>query len=52
MTDIIVSHLVLNECGQREVIKQVCKELPDICIAIFPQAFIIEAISAEMAQVT
>ena len=42
-------HLVLHKGSQGQVVKQVCEELPYICIAVFPQALIIEAISA-MAQ--
>ena len=41
-------YLVLNQCCQWKIVKQVCEEFPDIGIAIFPQALIIEAISAQI----
>lgn len=43
-------YLVLNESSQRQVIKQVCEELPHIGVAIFAQALIIKAISAQLVQ--
>ena len=41
-------YLVLNQCCQWKIVKQVCEELPDVGIAILPQALIIEAISAQI----
>lgn len=39
-------YLVLNKSSEGKVIKQICEELPDIGIAILPQALVIKAISA------
>lgn len=36
--------LVLNQCGQREVVEEVGKEFPDIGIAVFAQTLVVEAI--------
>lgn len=40
-------YLVFNKGSQWKVVKQVCEELPDVGIAILPQALIVEAISAD-----
>ena len=40
------THRILHKRSQREVIKQICEELPDICIAVFPQALVVEAVAA------
>lgn len=36
--------LVVDERGQGEVVEEVCEILPDIRVAIFPEAFVVEAI--------
>lgn len=38
------SHLSVNQCSERQVVKQVCKVLPDVGIAVLPQALVIEAV--------
>ena len=48
----LLLYLVLNQCCQWKIVKQVCEELPDIGIAILPQALIIEAISAQICAET
>lgn len=37
-------YLAINECRQRQVIKQVRKEFPHIRVAVLSQALIVEAI--------
>lgn len=37
-------YLIFNEGCQRQEVKKVCEVLPHICIAVFPQALIVEAI--------
>lgn len=39
------THLVIDQSGKREVIKQVGKELPDIRIPVFPQTLVVESIN-------
>lgn len=41
----VKTNLILNKSSKRQIIKQICKVLPNICISIFSQAFIIEAIA-------
>ena len=36
--------LVVNECSQGQVVEEVGETLPDICIAIFAQTFVVEAV--------
>jgi len=43
-TTVQTEYLVVDEGSEREVIEQVCEELPDICVAIFAQALVVEAI--------
>lgn len=38
------THLILDEGSKRKVIKQVCKEPPDVRIAVLAQALVVEAI--------
>ena len=37
-------YLVVYEGRQRQIVKQVGKEFPDVCIAVFSETFIIKAI--------
>lgn len=39
------AHLIINQRGQRKVIKQICKELPNVRIPIFPQTLVIKPIN-------
>lgn len=39
-----MTHLVINEGGEGQVVKQVGKESPHISVAVFSQAFIVEAV--------
>lgn len=41
---VLMSHLLVDQCGERQVVKQVCEVLPDIGVAVLPQTFIVEAI--------
>ena len=41
-----VTYLILNERSEWQIVKEVCKILPDIGVAIFSEAFIVEAIPA------
>lgn len=36
--------MVVNECGEGKVIKQVGEELPDVGVPVLPQAFVVEAV--------
>ena len=38
------THLVVDQCSERQVIKQVRKELPNIRIPILSQTFVVESI--------
>ena len=38
------THLVLNQSGQGEVVEEVGEVSPDVRVAIFPQALVIEAV--------
>lgn len=37
--------LIFDDSSQGQVVKQLSELLPDICVAVFTQAFIIETIS-------
>ena len=37
-------NLLLNQCRQGKVVKEVCEVLPDVCVAVFPQALIIKPV--------
>ena len=39
-----VTHLVFNECGQGEIVKQVSEESPYVGVSVFSKTFIVEAI--------
>lgn len=43
-TSMEAENLVVDEGGQREVIEQVGEVLPHVCIAVFAQALVVEAI--------
>lgn len=36
--------LIVNECGEGEVIEEVSEVFPHVCIAVFPEAFVVEAV--------
>ena len=38
------TYLRINQSGQWQIIKQVCKEFPDVGIPIFPQTLVVESI--------
>ena len=44
-TSVEAEDLVVNEGGKREIIEQIGKELPNIGIAVFSEALIIESIN-------
>ncbi len=37
-------NLILNDCSQRQVVKKVSQEFPNIRVSIFPHALVVEAI--------
>ena len=37
-------YLIINECGKWKVVEEIGEEFPDICVAIFPETFIVEAV--------
>ena len=39
-----MTHLVFNEGGEGEVVEQVSEESPDVCVAVFSQALVVEAV--------
>lgn len=43
-THVLVSHLLVHQCGERQVVEQVCEVLPNIGVAVLPQAFVVEAV--------
>lgn len=43
-TAVQAEYLVVDKGSEREVVEQVCEELPDIGVAVFAQALIVEAI--------
>lgn len=36
--------LLFNDCSQREVVEQVSEVFPDVNVAVFAQAFIVETV--------
>jgi len=36
---------ILDKGGEGKVVKEVCKAFPDVCVAVLPQAFVIESIN-------
>ena len=38
------AHLRVHQCGQREVVKQVGEGLPDVGVAVFAKALVVEAV--------
>ena len=38
------SHLVIYQCSEGQIVKQICEVLPNIGISIFPQALVVEAV--------
>ena len=36
--------LVVDQSGEGEIVKEVCEELPHVCVAVLSEAFIVEAI--------
>lgn len=43
-TSVKAEDLVLDQGGKRQVIEQVCEVLPDVGIAVFAEAFVVEAV--------
>lgn len=39
-----VTHLVVDQSRQRQVIEEICKELPNVCVSVFTKALVVEAI--------
>lgn len=37
-------HLPIHQGCEWEVVKEVCEVLPDVCVAVFPQALVIETV--------
>ena len=38
------AHLVVDQCGEWEVVKEVGEVLPDVCVAVLPEALVVEAV--------
>lgn len=43
-TSVQAKNLVLDQCGEREIVKQVGEVFPDVGVAILPKALVIESI--------
>lgn len=43
-TSVKTEYLIVDESGQRKVVEEVCEVFPDVGVAIFPQAFVVEAV--------
>jgi len=43
-TSMEAENLVVNECSKGEVVEEVGKVLPDVCVAVFSEALIVKAI--------
>lgn len=39
-----ITHLVLDESGERQVVEQVCEELPDVGVSVLSEALVVKAI--------
>ena len=37
--------LIVNQSGERKIVEEVCEELPHICVAVFSEAFVVEAVN-------
>jgi hypothetical protein len=44
-TSMQAEDLILNDSGQGQVIKQVSKEFPDVCVAVLAHALVVEAVN-------
>lgn len=40
----IGTYLVIDECSQRKEVEEICKASPNIGVAIFAQAFVVEPV--------
>ena len=40
--------LALNDCSQREEVKKLGEELPDISVSVLSQAFVVEAVAKRL----
>jgi len=36
--------LVVNECGKKEVIKEVSEVFPDVCVSVLAETLVVEAV--------
>src|SRR3954467_2908948 len=43
-TSVETEDLVVNERGERQEVEQVCEVLPDVGVAVFAQALVVEAV--------
>jgi hypothetical protein len=43
-TSMEAENLIVDESGKREVVEEICEVFPHVCVAIFPETFIVEAI--------
>ena len=42
---------VLNNCGEGQVVEELCEDLPDVGVTIFAEAFVIETIPKKVESV-
>lgn len=49
-TTMKTENLSFYDCSQRKVIEELCELFPNICISVFPQAFIIKTISIRILE--
>lgn len=43
-TRLRLSHLLVHQRGERQVVEQVCEVLPDVGVAVLPQTLVVEAV--------
>lgn len=39
-----LTHLFIDECCEGEIVEEICKVFPDVCVAVLPQTFIVESV--------
>ena len=43
-TSVEAEDLVFNKSGEREEVEEIGEVFPDVCIAVFPEAFVVETV--------
>jgi hypothetical protein len=37
-------NFLLNDCGKRQVVEEICEVFPNVSVSVLPQAFIVETV--------